>query len=390
VRGYLVFVCAYTLVTAVHITRVPSNFTLDDWLINYEGGFVRRGLIGQVIFGIRHVLPVSGLYPAAAFALICYAVIFYATWRLISKRGVDAWVAAMVVCPATLAFAVIDNRAWGHKEVLFLAGLAGLLLWLMRPKQRDTVLVLGMALYCPFLILCHEPLVCFLPYYFAAVMLAGRSLKDTLKIAAIPMLLAAVTLAVVVRYPGTATTAAKICDSQGDPSRQLCQGAINYLGTPNQVARLEVMGDARRYHFHAMYSGLTLLAIIPFAMTSKRLWRYRAARYELIVLGIATALSCIASVVLFLYATDWGRWIYIHLLSVFLLLLYIRYRHAGRETDGGQVNVAAKWRLGWASAALFLYATSWSMPHWGNRPLLGYYSPVIRLVESHIHRAPSP
>jgi hypothetical protein len=284
-RGYLIFLCAFTLVTAVHITRVPSKFTLDDWLINYEGGFVRRGLIGQVILYIRHVLPVSGLYPAAVFALVCYSVIFYAAWRLISNRSVDIWVTMLVMSPVTLAFAVIDNRAWGHKEVLFLAGLGGLLLWLMRRKQQGKLLMLGMALYCPFLILCHEPLACFLPYYIAAVIVTGRSLKNALKIVAIPMLLTAATLAVVLRYPGTTATAAKICDSQGDPSRQLCQGAIAYLGTPPNVARSEVVGDARRYHFHAMYLGLTLLAIIPFVATCNRLWRYREARYELIVLG---------------------------------------------------------------------------------------------------------
>lgn len=29
-----------------------TNFTISDWMINYEGGFVRRGLIGQIKDGI--------------------------------------------------------------------------------------------------------------------------------------------------------------------------------------------------------------------------------------------------------------------------------------------------------------------------------------------------
>ena len=33
-----------------HIGEFPNKYTYTDWLINYEGGFVRRGLLGQIIF----------------------------------------------------------------------------------------------------------------------------------------------------------------------------------------------------------------------------------------------------------------------------------------------------------------------------------------------------
>ena len=33
---------------------VYSNFELDDWMINYEGGFVRRGLMGQLLYEVNN------------------------------------------------------------------------------------------------------------------------------------------------------------------------------------------------------------------------------------------------------------------------------------------------------------------------------------------------
>ena len=35
---------------------VGNDSSLSDWLINYEGGFVRRGLIGEVITNFSSVL----------------------------------------------------------------------------------------------------------------------------------------------------------------------------------------------------------------------------------------------------------------------------------------------------------------------------------------------
>lgn len=42
---------------------VYSNFELDDWMINYEGGFVRRGLMGQLLYEIYqwHPYPVRNV-----------------------------------------------------------------------------------------------------------------------------------------------------------------------------------------------------------------------------------------------------------------------------------------------------------------------------------------
>ena len=39
-----------------------NGYILGDWLINYNGGFVKRGLIGQVFFNISKELNISIIY----------------------------------------------------------------------------------------------------------------------------------------------------------------------------------------------------------------------------------------------------------------------------------------------------------------------------------------
>ena len=51
--AYVGFVGVYTLAVAVVMTRGVSPFVTGDWLINYSGGFVRRGLVGAFGAGIE-------------------------------------------------------------------------------------------------------------------------------------------------------------------------------------------------------------------------------------------------------------------------------------------------------------------------------------------------
>ena len=40
----------------LHINEFPDKYVFTDWLINYEGGFVRRGLLGEIIYEISNSL----------------------------------------------------------------------------------------------------------------------------------------------------------------------------------------------------------------------------------------------------------------------------------------------------------------------------------------------
>ena len=54
----------YIFVTIViylnfHLNEFPNKYVYTDWLINYEGGFVRRGLLGQIIFEISNLFNIE-------------------------------------------------------------------------------------------------------------------------------------------------------------------------------------------------------------------------------------------------------------------------------------------------------------------------------------------
>ena len=40
----------------------PSDWTTSEWLINYQGGFIRRGLIGEILIQINKFINTNPRY----------------------------------------------------------------------------------------------------------------------------------------------------------------------------------------------------------------------------------------------------------------------------------------------------------------------------------------
>ena len=85
---------------------------------------------------------------------------------------------------------------------------------------------------------------------------------------------------------------------------------------------------------------------------------------------------------------DWGRWIYIHIVSVFLLLLFLDRAQAREATPEPSFAMQLPRRQPrWTAAALLLYATCWNIPHYGNYPKKGYLNVPLHLLKEEMdHR----
>jgi len=102
------------------------------------------------------------------------------------------------------------------------------------------------------------------------------------------------------------------------------------------------------------------------------------------VLWTTAAVTLAASLPLFVYGIDWGRWIYIHVFSIAMLLMLADARRAGGRTTGSEVpHMSYRHRLA-AGFFLGLYATCWALPVSTEAPRMGYLDRALAVV----HRAP--
>lgn len=79
-----------------------DRYEISDWMINYQGGFVRRGLIGELLFMLEKVKPYNLRHAITAIDLIFYILFFIIIFRIFRKYKFSL-IGAMfpVACVAT-------------------------------------------------------------------------------------------------------------------------------------------------------------------------------------------------------------------------------------------------------------------------------------------------
>ena len=103
-----------TLWSQIHVGYSKSSWQFSDWLINYQGGFVRRGLLGQLLlvanqrFGLDPYVVVL-VVTLGAYVLLCALAVIAA------KKGRIPY--ALVPMSFALGFPVFSNQ-WFRKDVL--------------------------------------------------------------------------------------------------------------------------------------------------------------------------------------------------------------------------------------------------------------------------------
>lgn len=295
-----------------------NSWKIGDWLINYQGGIVRRGLLGELFFHLAcftHINP--GLY-VVIFQIFFYFVFFLFAYLLIRKQCFLIPYAFLIFSPFIFTFQIIDLQGGYRKEIIYFALLAFIAWSESTMKKRSFEKLFYMILlFYPLIILSHEMLLIFLPYLLVFYVL--RTSLNTKNIVFLGLLLvpSIISFLVSVYYSGTEAHVSKIFNSIANENYTLTGGAIYSLSGNIHTGFASVLNRLNNQHYIG-YIFITLIACTYYIPLLGKL--------NIIVkkskLSFALMLSSIfGSIGLFLVAVDWGRFIYIHFVSIFFILL---------------------------------------------------------------------
>lgn len=383
--GYLGLVYVVLCALGVHLLAVGRNWPLGDWQTNYEGGFVRRGFLGEIFLVVGRLLHVDPLYFAVAMSLLCYGLLLFTLASLLRQGAMQGWVILLIVSPATLLFPLLSTRAGFHKEVLYFAALSALVLLYRNGRKLPAVPVAaGLSVVAVVLLLSHEPIAFFLPYCIAVLFVVTGDAGYVLRVCAVPAALSASAFLLAAHYTGSPHIVQAICASVHADAAHPCSEAITYLVEDRAGARAMVQQNIAELHYYRHYPSLLLLALLPVILGVHALWKRPSLHRQFAGLGWLTFCAAVASVTLFRYGSDWGRWIHIHIVSLTLLLLWMN----GTTKPSSIAPPVMPWSRGKQAVAALLtlgYATCWSIPGFGQEPLFGLLGLAVGIMHHH-HR----
>lgn len=340
-------------------------YAIGDWLINYSGGFVRRGLIGEFILLAAHATHIPPPWIAVFLQIPIYITFLLGVYRLAAPLRRDLLWYAMIFSPGALAFMILAPFNGVRKETLAPASLIAVI-FLLRKKPHPVVLSLTITGLFAVMLLSHEAPYCCLPYFFAVIALATRNPRYAAKVMVGPFIVAAMLFDIVRLYPGNEAVAIVICRSVGgrwlgdSDFRNLCSGAIEQLRSTLPRLQRERLLQA---HYWPLYTVLAILSIAPYIAALIVLYKRDNLRFDVKVICWTAALCAFASAPLFYFALDWGRWIQMQIVCLLLLIL-MTAQHAPSFQPDAKIKpfgAGRPWRRP-LLVAVFLYCTCWTLP----------------------------
>ncbi len=140
--------------------NVGNDSTVSEWLINYEGGFTKRGLIGQIAIHIGEFLNISLRQSILFFQIFSIGLYYLLLINFFKSVKFNKIILLSIFTPIFLLYPVAEIEVLGRKEIIiFSFYLIYLTLQNFRQKNYFRIFLL------PLLMLIWEPVVFFFIFW---------------------------------------------------------------------------------------------------------------------------------------------------------------------------------------------------------------------------------
>lgn len=343
------------------VTRDSQMFHLFEWLITYEGGFVRRGLSGEVVYVVSAVTGATPDVVVWGLQIVGYAAFLGGCFLIVLRLRPVPWqLWPLLFAPFMFAVPAVAPYAAMRKDVLWLATM-GLVGAAVARRRSSAAVVTGLVAMVP-VVLMHEASLVLLPYLLAAG--SAASWTPALKRLAAGSVLAVVVAAGIAASSGATPTQAQIMCSRvaaevaASQQVETCteSGAIAWVASDLERG----MTTARDQH-RGSTSGLVVWVVLAAVGLGPALLAARASvpRWQWRVLQGAVVSSTLGTVALMAVAADWGRFLTLNACGIgvaTLVMLAARPENVRRV----RIGVPATVTLVLVTAA---YATMWAPSH---------------------------
>ena len=304
---YIITIFFLSILILYHKFLHPTDWTTSEWLINYHGGFVRRGLIGEVLLLINQFLNLNPRYLVYIFEVILLAFYYYLIIKFIKLKYLPILL-LIIFSPLSFIYPVAESETIARKETLLFCIYIIFLISLISNNLKLSFFVTIILL--PIMNLIWDGILFYIPFFILTFLNQGKKIEFKkfvfFLLSFIPYLL---TLYILFNTKASQEGLLLMCEAIKEP----CFASMNYIDESldnniNQVLSSFKFEYALRYLFIFIICFYAIFSILNKATSKNLLFK----QYSLCVLP---------TFFLFYIAYDWGR--YLSILYIFSLLTII-------------------------------------------------------------------
>mgnify|MGYP001225854868 FL=1 len=307
-----------------------SPWQYGDWLINYQGGFIRRGLIGELFYSIYKFTNIK-----LDLIIFTSVILFYLLFSLILIKSSRYFVKSKLDCllflsPGFFLYPVMNSEIIGRKDIILVL-VVGIFVFfkdIFRKNLNYIIVILSII----FLTLSHSGFLFYSQYliviYFFSQIKINKKIENW-KFAVYMVLILGLGILVNL-FSGNETQVIKICNSVSSFSQDNCtnSGQIgwlinnmsNYLYEKIEFGLFTLINQFIIYLISFCFIFIFLFKKIEnskFIISFKNIKNLKPIKLFIILILI--------SLPIFILGRDWGRYIYLsYSCSIFLYIFLLK------------------------------------------------------------------
>lgn len=374
---YLIFIIAILLFSfsflssfSYFIDSYPNKYAWGELFIKYTDGFIRRGLLGSILFATSNFVSVCFVWSTSIF--IIYTVFFKKVYTLFNNNISYFFTIILFFSPSMLSFSVRDRDLFGRKDVLILLLLfiaMSLCTKIIKSQQASPYIWLKIAACYSFSFLVHEITLFFslLPALLAVIASDKNKLRTSIAI----FIIFCASAYFAIHYQGTeAIRDAMVADWRTVIDSFSDLGGMQFIGS-SLAQNIDTSSNwLKSYPVMKSYALAWILTLTPIALF---LYIYRFHSINVSVAGKFFAwcsylCALFPAVTLTFLINDFGRIIsYSSLLFVTYAVFIIEiYKSKHKDIQARNIINFFDFSNRYVFIASILYITCWKLHHWTN------------------------
>ena len=315
---FLYLILGFVFFLTFHLNEFPIKYTFTDWLINYEGGFVRRGLLGQIVFELSKLLNIQIKFLILIFQISIYLIYFLLFFLLLSKRETNFFWLLIIFSPISFLYPMAELEALGRKDIFVITSF--LIFSIINYRSLSSLLfsfIFIFTLSC----LIHE-ITFFYVFHYLFVFYVKNKIFINQKLNIKHYLVSFLSLGVLLYlnlYLHNFVVIEDIVNSYNYENLTALSGSFSHISPTIDSVFFKTFSNINIVTI-ARYGFLILLSSIPFIYFIKIKSDYENKYFNFQNIFISIILL---SIPLYLLIFDWGRIIYINYNFFIIIIIFI-------------------------------------------------------------------
>ena len=319
---FIIFLSTFSLLKIFDNVVNLDTYEYGEWLINYQSGFIRRGLSGEIIFQLSRLFD-GNLQLTYFIILSVICLIFYRlNYILLKNIKFNFFTILILFSPLLYFFFILINGVGVRKEILLFLFYLWYLINISSKSFNENSLWKFIIIF-PVLLFIHEGIFFYLPYIFIPILLIKKQeeYKNFIPHFLVLIFVSIFSMIILYFFKGSEKNAFEICQSLKNFAPIGCLERGPIFALKNNLLKDQANNSMLFFYLDASltswlgYLTYVTYSFVPFILLFKLAEIKNKQTYIFIYF-----LIIIFSLPLFHVAEDWSRWFSIHIhLTVFLL-----------------------------------------------------------------------